>query len=653
MERVDQLRAGDPRKIGSFRLLGRLGEGGMGQVFLGASPGGRKVAIKVVHSQHANDPEFRRRFTREVEAARQVGGFHTALVVEADPDADPPWMATSYVPGPSLAEAVSRHGPLREARLRELGAALAEGLEAIHACGLIHRDLKPGNIILADDGPRIIDFGIVRDADATSLTSSNAIIGTIRYMSPEQLHGQDLTPLSDVFALGATLVYAATGHDPFQAPTIPAVIYRIVNDPPDLDQLAGGLRDIIEACLAKQPAGRPAPGEILARFNSLAAPRDSTADAVPVPVPVPAPAPPAAPARARTPAPAARAARRRRPGRTAVAGTAAAAAVAVAVVLAVLLDQHPARTLSASGSTATPPTASASSAASPVSSSQPISPVTVTGAFGTAPKVTIPARRAPSSLYIRTLVAGSGARLTSTEGMFGNYVAYDWSGTSHKLLGSSYGEMPSLFAGRLLTGLKKALYGQSLGSRVLAVIPPADGFGSAGNPTAGVKATDTLVFVIDMTSAFVATDVLGPQTSDGGGALPTVTPPAANSTAGPAVMIPAGTAPPQTLQVKTLIRGTGTVVKKGDEIAVQYTGLIWRTRQVFQSTWSQNSPAALTVGVGNDIKGMDSGLVGQTVGSRVLIVIPPADGYGSAGVSSAGIRGTDTLVFAVDILGAA
>ena len=278
-----RLQVGDPSQIGSFRLLGRLGEGGMGRVFLGESPGGRKVAIKVVHPHYASDPEFRRRFAREVATARRVGGFHTAAVVGADPGADPPWMATAYIPGPSLAEAITLGGPLDEAGVRELGAALAEGLTAIHDCGLIHRDLKPGNVILADDGPRIIDFGIAKGADATALTGSNAIIGTLRYMSPEQLHGHELTPQSDVFALGTVLAYAATGHDPFQGPTIPAVITRILNDPPDLDPLTGDLRGIIGDCLTKDPGNRPSLGDLLARF-SRPAPRDPTVIAAPAPV---------------------------------------------------------------------------------------------------------------------------------------------------------------------------------------------------------------------------------------------------------------------------------------------------------------------------------------------------------------------------------
>jgi serine/threonine protein kinase len=280
---VDRLQVGDPGQIGSFRLLGRLGEGGMGRVYLGQSPGGRKVAIKVVHPHYASDPEFRRRFAREVATARQVGGFHTAAVVGADPEADAPWMATAYIPGPSLAEAVAGGGPLDEAGIRELGAALAEGLAAIHDCGLIHRDLKPGNVIMAGDGPRIIDFGIAKGADATALTGSSAVIGTLRYMSPEQLNGQELTPHSDVFALGVVLAFAATGHDPFQAPTIPAVITRILTEPPDLDPLTGDLRGIIADCLAKDPGGRPSPGDLLTRFGRPA-PHDPTETAAPAPV---------------------------------------------------------------------------------------------------------------------------------------------------------------------------------------------------------------------------------------------------------------------------------------------------------------------------------------------------------------------------------
>jgi hypothetical protein len=265
---VDPLKAGDPGQVGGYRLLGRLGGGGMGQVFLGASPGGRKVAVKLIRPEYAGDIEFRRRFAREIEAARQVGGFHTAMVVDADPDADPPWMVTAYIPGPSLAEAVARDGPLSAAAVRELGAALAEGLTAIHACGLIHRDLKPGNIILAADGPRIIDFGVARAVDASALTAMNAVIGTYGYMSPEQLGRRELTARIDIFALGGVLVFAATGHGPFDAPDLPAVIGRILSEPPDLAPLTGSLRDVISACLDKEPGSRPALDDLLAYFSA-------------------------------------------------------------------------------------------------------------------------------------------------------------------------------------------------------------------------------------------------------------------------------------------------------------------------------------------------------------------------------------------------
>jgi serine/threonine protein kinase len=288
---VGQLEADDPSHIGRFRLLSRLGEGGMGRVYLGASPGNRKVAIKVVHPRHASDPEFRRRFSHEVAAARRVGGFHTAAVVAADPDANPPWMATAYIPGPSLDDAIGQNGPLGETGLRELGAALAEGLSAIHACDIIHRDLKPGNIILAEDGPRIIDFGIAKTADAnTSLTASNVVIGTLRYMSPEQLDGQPLTPQSDIFSLGAILAYAGTGHFPFGGSTILAIVAQILNHQPNLDPLTGDLRDVISDCLAREPSDRPSLAELLDRFTTPKAASGLPANGAATPVP-PAPLP--------------------------------------------------------------------------------------------------------------------------------------------------------------------------------------------------------------------------------------------------------------------------------------------------------------------------------------------------------------------------
>jgi serine/threonine protein kinase len=289
---VEPLGVSDPRQVGAYRLLGKLGAGGMGQVFLGESPGGRKVAVKLVLPQHAADAEFRQRFAREVAAARQVGGFHTAHVVDADPDADPPWMVTAYIPGPSLDAAVRRNGPLEIEAVRRLGAALAEGLAAVHACGLVHRDLKPSNIILAEDGPRIIDFGIARPANATALTSSGVVIGTFSFMSPEQVHGEPVDSRSDIFALGGVLAYAATGRGPFDAATIPAIIHRIASEPPDLQGISDPLREIISACLAKRPADRPALNDLMALLSGTAKPEViTTGQPAVLPSAEPAPAP--------------------------------------------------------------------------------------------------------------------------------------------------------------------------------------------------------------------------------------------------------------------------------------------------------------------------------------------------------------------------
>ena len=303
---------------------------------------------------------------------------------------------------------------------------------------------------------------------------------------------------------------------------------------------------------------------------------------------------------------------------------------------------------SSSGTTSASSSSSASAAATDTYQA-----VTVTGAFGKAPKVTIPKVTGTGDLLAKTLIQGSGAKLTTADGLVGNYVAYDWSGKTSKLLGSSYTTgTPSLFVGQLLPGLETALIGQKLGSRVLAVIPPKDAFGTTGNSQEGIGAKDTLVFVIDLDSTFPTTTVPGTQSTSGGGTLPTVTAPKTGSTAGPTIAIPAKTTAPKDLQVKTLITGTGAKVKSGQNLAVQYTGVIWRTGKIFDSSWSRNQPFTTVIGQGQVIKGWDTGLVGQTVGSRVLLVIPPAQGYGTAGASSAGIKGTDTLVFVVDILAA-
>jgi len=256
----------------------------MGQVFLGRSPGGRPVAVKLIRPEHADSGQFRSRFAREVEAAKRVSGFHTALVVDADPDADPPWMVTAYIPGPSLRDAITDHGPLAVDRARALGAGLAEGLSAIHMCGLAHRDLKPGNVILASDGPRIIDFGLARklDAspDASAMTEAGAVLGTYAYMSPEQVRGQPISPASDVFSLGCVLAFAATGHSPFDAGSIATIVHRITSEQPDLREVpeGRGFRGLISACLVKHSADRPSLGDILAQLSG-----PSTGNAWPLP----------------------------------------------------------------------------------------------------------------------------------------------------------------------------------------------------------------------------------------------------------------------------------------------------------------------------------------------------------------------------------
>ncbi|MEU4351688.1 serine/threonine-protein kinase [Streptomyces sp. NPDC023838] len=265
---MQPLEAGEPRTIGAYRLLGRLGAGGMGRVYLGRSAGGRTVAVKVVHPHFALDEQFRARFRHEVEAARRVGGAWTAPVLDADPEAAVPWVATGYVAGPSLTQAVAAHGPLPEHAVRALGAGLAEALAAVHALGLVHRDVKPSNVLLTLDGPRLIDFGIARATDGTaSLTATGVSVGSPGYMSPEQILGKGVTGAADVFSLGAVLAYAATGEPPFAGDSSAALLYKVVHEEPELDaRLGGELRAAVDACLAKTATARPAPAELARRL---------------------------------------------------------------------------------------------------------------------------------------------------------------------------------------------------------------------------------------------------------------------------------------------------------------------------------------------------------------------------------------------------
>ncbi|MEU0491151.1 protein kinase [Nocardiopsis sp. NPDC006139] len=265
---IDPLLPDDPRTVGRYRLEGVLGGGGMGRVYLGRSPGGRTVAVKVVRPELAGDEGFRRRFAREVEAARRVGGFYTAQVVDADPAADPPWLVTAYVPGPSLSEAVHGGGPLPAAEVLSLAAGLAEGLAAVHEQGIVHRDLKPGNVIMGGDGPRLIDFGIARALDSGDGMTSTGIMGTPAFMAPEQIRGEVPGPATDVFALGCVLVFAATGRSPFRGGEIAALVYRIVHGEPDLSGVPDELVGLVADCLAKDPAARPSIASVLERAAS-------------------------------------------------------------------------------------------------------------------------------------------------------------------------------------------------------------------------------------------------------------------------------------------------------------------------------------------------------------------------------------------------
>ncbi|MFG3053696.1 protein kinase [Kitasatospora sp. NPDC048239] len=267
-----QLDPTDPPRIGGYTLLGKLGAGGMGAVYLGRSAGGRTVAVKLVRAELADDPRFRARFRAEVAAARAASSAFTAPVIDADPDAPVPWMATAFVPGVPLDEAVKLAGPVPDAPLRALAVGIAEELKNIHAARLTHRDLKPSNVLLALDGPHVIDFGIARAADGTVLTAPGALFGTPAYMSPEQALGQEVTPASDVFSLGATLAFAASGEGPFGSGLPLEILQRVVAGEPDLAAVPDGLRVLVAACLAKAPGDRPTPQQVVDFVVQKAAP---------------------------------------------------------------------------------------------------------------------------------------------------------------------------------------------------------------------------------------------------------------------------------------------------------------------------------------------------------------------------------------------
>ena len=268
---MEPLTSDDPAEIGGFRLRARLGAGGMGRVYLASTPGGRRVALKVVRPELGDDADFRSRFRQEIEAAQRVRGLYTAELLSADPAATPPWLVTAYVPGPSLQQAVAEHGPMPPETVILLMAGVAEALQAIHAAGVVHRDLKPSNVLLAPDGPRVIDFGIARAAEATNLTQSGVAVGSPQFMAPEQIRGLASTPAVDVFALGAVAAFAVGGRAPFGEGHVAALMHRVLNEPPNLTGCSGPLRTLIERCLAKDAPDRPSPAEIIESCRAQAA----------------------------------------------------------------------------------------------------------------------------------------------------------------------------------------------------------------------------------------------------------------------------------------------------------------------------------------------------------------------------------------------
>jgi serine/threonine protein kinase len=265
---MQPLRRWDPEQIGPYALLGRLGAGAMGQVFLGRSTAGRLVAVKTIKIEFAEEAGFRTRFAQEVAAARRVSGVFTAAVIAADPEADMPWLATAYVPAPSLTQLVRTTGPLPVPATRWLAAGCAEALESIHNAGLVHRDLKPSNVLVAPDGPRVIDFGVARAAERIQLTVTRGAVGTPAYMAPEQARDtRQASMASDMFSLGATLLFAATGHAPYEGETVMDVLVRLATEPPDLAGLPEELTDMVTACLERSPRKRPASATLLAQLG--------------------------------------------------------------------------------------------------------------------------------------------------------------------------------------------------------------------------------------------------------------------------------------------------------------------------------------------------------------------------------------------------
>jgi eukaryotic-like serine/threonine-protein kinase len=378
---VEDLRPADPASVGKYRLIGRLGSGGMGDVFLGQSPGGRLVAVKLIRADLVQNPNFRTRFAREVAAARRVGGIFTTPVVDADPDGEQPWLVTAYVDGRSLAQTVETQGPLAVPEALRLALGLAEGVAAIHAAGVVHRDLKPSNVLLAPDGPRIIDFGISRPLDGAGFTHTGSIVGSPGFMSPEQAEGRPAGPPSDIFSFGSVLTFAATGEGPFGSGLPSVLLYRIVHLAPNIAAVPLPLRPLIESCLAKNPAGRPTADAILTELQEVApdrlAGRPATTSGGPAATGAAQPDRPGQPASGRPYQPAAD----RRWSRAGLAYIAAAAAILVGAGVFIAVHLLGSQSSGGSPTAATHPAASRGATPSQAPAAAPAGPRAVIEAY--------------------------------------------------------------------------------------------------------------------------------------------------------------------------------------------------------------------------------------------------------------------------------
>ncbi|MCT2590442.1 protein kinase [Streptomyces sp. N2-109] len=551
------METGDPGSIGAYRLVGRLGSGGMGEVFLGQAPDGRLAAIKAARAELSDDVAFRRRFAREVEAARRVDARFTAAVLEADPDARRPWLATEYIPGVSVTAAVVERGPLPEDAQRALLAGIATALAAIHAVGLTHRDLKPSNVLLADDGPRVIDFGIARSVEQSQITRTGQSPGTPGYMAPEQLRGGDVGPHTDVYALGATLVYAATGRGPYGDGDMFAMIYRTMEQAPDLDGVPESLRRAVARCLAKDAAERPTVAQLRTEFavpatvaegrwlppgispapgyphlrhedtgdfllpppasasppvvtpSAVAPPSPGMPPAPPSPV-LPSPVPP-------SPAPGGKRLSRRSLLAVAAAGAVAVGGGAVAAVWA-LGDEGAAQGARGTrspggesegaegegargeGRTDSDALDDPSDSPDPSRSGGSLPAITSGTGFGELPEVDTPMYKPSTELNARTLIRGDGRKVASGDHIETQYLMQVW-GNSGVRDSSFTRNEPSVFelgAGKVIAGWDKALIGKRVGSRVQFSVPPKLGYGSKGLPSEDIGGDDTLLFVVDI-----------------------------------------------------------------------------------------------------------------------------------------------------------